>query len=410
MTDTSRTLLVAGHGMAGHRLVSELRRLDPEGRWRVLAVTEESHGGYDRVALTSHLTGNAARDLNLVEPALREDPLVELRTRVRISRVDPGRRLAHCADGTAIGYDALVLATGSRPFVPPVPGHDLPGCFVYRTLEDLDALRAAARPGEAAVVVGGGLLGLEAADGLRHLGMRPHVVELAPHLMPLQVDAAGGALLARLVRDLGVGVHCGTGLRALHAGGDGRVDRASLDDGTELAARVVVFAAGVRPRDELAAEIGAQRGDRGGILVDGLCRTGVPGVWAIGECAALEGRVHGLAAPGYRMAESVARQLAAAEAASEAGAGIATGDGSTRLKLLGVEVASFGDAHAASPGAMSYACGAPGTGPYAKLVLGDGGRVLLGGVLVGDASGFPLLSALVGRELPAEPELLLLAP
>ncbi|MEW2071245.1 FAD-dependent oxidoreductase, partial [Streptomyces sp. NPDC007346] len=226
----TRVLVVVGHGMAGHRLVKELRAGDRSGRWRIVVVAEEPRPAYDRIALSAYLDGRTAADLDLTTPELRADPFVDLRLNTRAVRLDRVARTVTCADGTVLGYDALVLATGSRPFVPPVPGRELPGCFTYRTIEDLDALRAAVRPGEPGVVVGGGLLGLEAAQALRLLGARPHVVEMAPHLMPLQVDEGGGRVLARLVGELGVGVHCGRGLASLDAGPEGRVRAVTLSD------------------------------------------------------------------------------------------------------------------------------------------------------------------------------------
>lgn len=397
-------LVVVGHGMAGHRLVEEVRAGDRSGRWRIVVAAEEPRPAYDRVAVSSYLDGKSAADLDLTTPRLRTDPLVDLRLNTRAVLLDRGARTVTCADGTVLGYDALVLATGSRPFVPPVPGRDLRGCFTYRTIEDLDALRAAVRPGEPGVVIGGGLLGLEAARALRLLGARPHVVEMAPHLMPLQVDAGGGRVLGRLVAELGVGVHCGRGVASLDAGPDGRVRAVTLSDGTELAASTVVFAAGVRPRDELAEAAGLERGGRGGFLVDERCRTADERVWAVGECAAVLGRCYGLAAPGYRMAEAVARQLLGSPSAVFPGA-----DMSAKLKLLGVDVAGFGDVHARTEGAMEFVREDRAAGTYGKLVLARDGRTLLGGVLAGDAGGYAVLRALLGRKLTAPPELLLAA-
>lgn len=252
MTRTVRTLVVAGHGMAGHRLVAELRGLDAAGAWRVVVLGEEPHPAYDRVALSSYLDGRSAADLALAGPG-SHDPLLELRLNTGVAAVDRAAHTATTTAGDVVAYDALVLATGSRPFVPPVPGHDLPGCFGYRSLGDLDAIRAAAVPGRPGVVIGGGLLGLEAANALRLLGMEPHVVELAPRLMPLQVDAAGGGVLGRRVARRGLRIHCGVATAAITAGPDGRVASVVLADGSSLAADVVVFSAGVRPRDELAA-------------------------------------------------------------------------------------------------------------------------------------------------------------
>ncbi|MFJ9791085.1 FAD-dependent oxidoreductase [Streptomyces globosus] len=404
MTGKNRTLVVAGHGMAGHRLVEELRALDTAGSWRVVVLAEEPHAAYDRVALSSYLEGRSAADLGLPSPGLASDPRVALRLATGAASIDRAARTVTTTAGDTVGYDALVLATGSKPFIPPVPGHDLPGCFAYRTLTDLDAIREAAVPGRPGVVIGGGLLGLEAANALRLLGMEPHVVELAPRLMPMQVDAAGGGVLGRRVEDRGLRVHCGVATASVEAGPDGRARAVALADGTELEAAVVVFSAGVRPRDELAGPAGLERGERGGFLVDGLCRTADERVWAVGECAAVSGRCYGLAAPGYRMAESVARQLC-----DLGGDPFGEADMSTRLKLLGVEVASFGDAHAGTDGALELSRLDETRGTYAKVVLGSDGRTLLGGILVGDAAAYGELQPFVGRALPSAGHRLLAA-
>ncbi|BAJ31666.1 MULTISPECIES: FAD-dependent oxidoreductase [Kitasatospora] len=397
----TRTLVVVGHGMTGQRLVEDLRARDRTAAWRVVVLGEERHPAYDRVALSSYLDGRSAADLSLVRPGLRHDALVEFRHSTRAVAVDRTARTVRCADGGTVRYDALVLATGSRPFVPPVPGHDLPGCFVYRTLDDLDAIRDAAAGAHSGVVIGGGLLGLEAANALRLLGLRPHVVEMAPRLMPVQVDDGGGRVLARLVSALGVRLHLAAATRAVEAGPDGRAARVRLADGTAVDTGLVVFSAGVRPQDALAADAGLPRAERGGFLVDDHCRTADERIWAIGECAAVEGRCYGLVAPGYRMAEAVVGQLLGEGPTRFPGA-----DLSTRLKLLGVDVASFGDAHAQTPGALEYTRHLGDT-RYAKLVLDEDGTVLLGGVLAGDTRAYPVLHGLLGRELPAPADELL---
>jgi nitrite reductase (NADH) large subunit len=245
------------------------------------------------------------------------------------------------------------------------------------------------------VVVGGGLLGLEAAHALRQLGLSPHVVEIAPRLMPMQVDEGGGALLRRFIENLGVRVHCGHATQAIEPDRGRLLVR--LADGTELDTDVVVFSAGVRPRDALARDAGLSVGERGGVLVDNRCRTYDEDIWAIGECAAVEGRCYGLVAPGYAMAEVVADRLLGGNATFPGA------DMSTKLKLLGVDVASFGDAHGKTEGALDVVHNDPIAGRYAKLVVSDDARTLLGGVLVGDAEAYGTLRALVGAELPADP-------
>ena len=394
------TLVVAGHGMVAHRLVEAVRAEDPSGNWHIVVLSEEPRPAYDRVALTSYVDTWDPASLALPGSDYAGDPHVDLRLGELAVSVDRDARTVTTASGAVVSYDALVLATGSRPFVPPVPGHDLAGCFVYRTIEDLDAIRAAAvdKPGRgrrSAVVIGGGLLGLEAAKALRDMGLSPHVVEMAPRLMPLQVDEGGGSLLRRLITSLDVSVHTGTSTDAIEADGSRLVAR--LGNGTELDVDLVVFSAGVRPRDDLARQSGLEVGPRGGVLTDASCRTSDPAVYAIGECAAVDGRVYGIVAPGYAMAEIVAAQLTG-------GSGeFPEPDTSTKLKLMGVDVASFGDAHAKTEGALEVAVNDAVAGTYKKLVVTDDGKTLLGGVLVGDATEYNTLRALVGRPLPAEP-------
>ncbi|QIZ38298.1 nitrite reductase large subunit NirB [Saccharopolyspora sp. ASAGF58] len=397
----TRTLVVVGHGMVGHRLVETLRERDADNTWRIVVLGEEPRAAYDRVALSSYLDGKSAEDLSLASHELLDDPMVDLRLSTAATGIDRATRTVSTSDGSELPYDALVLATGSRPFVPPVRGHDLDGCFVYRTIEDLDALRSAAIEGKPGVVIGGGLLGLEAANALRLLGMRAHVVEMAPRLMPLQVDEGGGQVLSRLVGDLGLAIHCGAATKSID--GEDRVRSVTLADGTVIDTDVVVFSAGVRPRDELAELAGLERAERGGFLVDEGCRTSDENIWAIGECAAVDGRCYGLVAPGYSMAEGVAEQLLSLGEGTFPGA-----DLSTKLKLLGVDVASFGDAHGQTEGALEVVYANNAAGTYAKLVLSDDARILLGGVLVGDASAYSVLRPLIDRELPAPPEQLLL--
>ncbi|MBP2370766.1 nitrite reductase large subunit NirB [Pseudonocardia parietis] len=398
-------LVVVGNGMVGHRLVSALRDRDTGGVWEITVLGEEARRAYDRVALSSYVDGVSEQELRLDDEDLRDDPLVTHHLGDAVARIDRDARRVTTVSGRTVDYDALVLATGSYPFVPPVEGRDLPGCFVYRTLDDLDAITEAAAaavattaPGRrSAVVVGGGLLGLEAARAMRSLGLSPQVVEIAPRLMPAQVDEGGGALLRTLVADQGIAVRTGVSLTGV-ARDRGRLV-ATLSDGVELDADVVVFSAGIRAADRLARDCGLPVADRGGVLVDDRCRTVDDAVWAIGECAALEGRTYGLVAPGYAMAEVVADRLLGGPARMTP----EELDMSTRLKLLGVDVASFGDAHASTEGALEIVVDDPVARTYSKLVVSDDASTLLGGVLVGDASRYGALRPLVGARLPDDP-------
>ncbi|MFT4125567.1 MAG: nitrite reductase large subunit NirB [Gordonia sp. (in: high G+C Gram-positive bacteria)] len=397
----TKTVVVVGHGMVGHRFVEALRNRDAEQAWQVFVLGEEADAAYDRVGLSAYIGAWDRAALALPGNDYAEHPGVVVHGGTRVTAIDRDARTVHTDDGSTLHYDALVLATGSYAFVPPVPGHDLPGCHVYRTLDDLDALRAdadaalARDPAAVGVVVGGGLLGLEAAKALQQLGLNPLVVEVNPRLMPHQVDAGGGEHLARMISELGIEIALSSGVREITAGPAGLA--VHLPDERIVDAGVLVFAAGVRPRDELARAAGLDVADRGGVLTDLTCVTSDPDVYAIGEVAAVAGRCYGLVGPGYATAEVVADRLVGGDATFPGA------DLSTKLKLLGVDVASFGDAHATTPGALSVVVSDPIGGTYAKLVLSDDASTLLGGILVGDASAYGMLRPLVGSPLPGDP-------
>ena len=314
MASTPLRLVVIGNGMVGHRLLTELAGTGALEHLQVTVLGEEPRTAYDRVALSSFLDGRSAEDLSLVEDGFFERHGIALHLGDPVTGVDLDPQVVTTASGRRFGYDRLVLATGSAPFVPPIDGHDLPGCFVYRTIEDLEAIAAAAAeaPNRRGVVIGGGLLGLEAANALRNLGLDTHVVEFAPRLMPAQLDDGAGRTLRRLIEALGVQVH--TERRTAGVEHDGTRPTALTFDGADpLATDLVVFSAGIRPRDALARQCGLAVGERGGIEVDPTMTTSDPAVLAIGECALVGGRVYGLVAPGYQMAHA-ARCVAATRA------------------------------------------------------------------------------------------------
>ncbi|GAA4746180.1 nitrite reductase large subunit NirB [Nocardioides endophyticus] len=396
-----RTIVVVGHGMVGHRFVQAAVERGLTETHDIVVIGEEPRPAYDRVALTSFFEVGAEA-LSLLPEGEYDDPRVRLVLGTSVEAFDPETRAVLLEGGEVIQYDELVLATGAAPFVPPVPGHDLPGCFVYRTIEDLEAIREAAQAAKVGAVIGGGLLGLEAANALSQLGLETHVVEMAPRLMAVQIDDAGGATLTRHIEQLGLSVH--TGATTERVLGEDRATGLALKGRDAIEAEIVVFSAGIRPRDALARAAGLDLADRGGVLVDEQCRSSDGHVWAIGECAAPAGRMYGLVAPGYAMAEVVVDALLG-------GAGSFTGaDMSTKLKLMGVDVASFGDAFATAEGALELVYSDAVAGVYKKLVVSEDGKQLLGGVLVGDASAYGVLRPMVasGIELPENPEDLIL--
>ena len=407
---SSRHLVVVGGGMVAQRLVEALRARDTAGEWRVTVFAEEPRHPYDRVALTSYFSARDPEELTLGDPALWDDPLVRLVRDCRVDSIDREARQVTDRLGWVHDYDELVLATGSDAARPPIPGNELPGVFVYRTIDDVAALRGwveAKREERAGTsydrpvrgaVIGGGLLGLEAAGALKALGAQATVIQFGTHLMDAQVDLGGGQALGRLINDMGIAVRVSTATQQMRpARATGHVGRLDFVDGGRLDVDVVVLATGVRPRDELARDAGLPVGERGGAVVDLSCRTPDPHVWAVGEVACIEGRCLGLVAPGYAMAEVVVDRLLGG-AATFPGA-----DTATRLKLRGVDVASFGDAFARTEGAMELVWADPVAGVYKKLVLSDDARTLLGGVFVGDATPYAALRPMVGRELPGDP-------
>jgi nitrite reductase (NADH) large subunit len=390
-----RTLVVVGHGMVGHHVVELAVERGLTQHWDVVVHAGEAVPAYDRVGLSSWFRGTSAEELCLVQDGFFDAPELDLRLDDPVVAMDVEARTVTSACGTVTPYDALVLATGSTAFVPPVPGATGRNRFVYRTLADLEQIRAAAADASRGAVVGGGLLGLEAADALRSLGLDTTVVEFAPRLMPVQVDEAGGQALRRLVEGLGVHVRTGASTQVVEEHGGGL--RMVFADGDPLDVDLVVFSAGIRPDDALAREAGLATAERGGVLVDDACRTSAPDVFAAGECASAAGRCWGLVAPGYDQAAVVVDRLLGGSST------FSGGDLSTKLKLLGIDVASFGDAHATTPGALELVWADPVGGVYKKLVVTDDAKTLLGGVLVGDASTYAALRPMVGGVLPADP-------
>ncbi|GAA2783637.1 hypothetical protein GCM10020219_063890 [Nonomuraea dietziae] len=353
-------LVVVGYGPTAHRLVETLLSRGFDGHVTVFG--EEPLPAYDRVALTSYLQG-----VTLEELEYPELPGVVTRLSSRVTGIDRAAKVVTTEDGHAEPYDTLVLATGSAPFVPPVPGAS--GAFVYRTIDDLERIRQAASGAARGVVVGGGLLGLEAADALRGLGLDTHIVELSPWLMPRQVDEGGGSVLKGHISNLGLSVHAGVSLASIEP------DRVVLSDGGVIDASVVVFSAGIKPRDELARDCGLEVGARGGIVVDEGMRTADPSIYAVGECALVGGMVYGLVGPCFTQAEVAVDRMLGGSAAFHGA------DMSAKLKLLGVEVAQFG----AMEGALDVTYMDPVGGVYKKLFISDDARTLLGGICVGDA-------------------------
>lgn len=396
-------LVVIGNGMVGHHFVIKAIEQGLHLTHEIHVFGEENVPAYDRVQMSSYFETPELERLNLVDLEEYRQAGVHLYLGEAITALDTERKVI-ASEKRNFHYETLVLATGSYPFVPPVPGHEHENCFVYRTVDDLDAIIAAAKGKKVGTIVGGGLLGLEAAKALVNLGLKSHVVEFAPRLMGVQLDETGSALLNKKILDMDVTTHLSKNTREIVAGEDCDL-RMNFTDDTALETDIIVFSAGIRPQDTLAKAAGLEVGARGGIKIDNQCKTSADGVYAIGECALWENRIYGLVAPGYTMASSLAKHLAGDSDASFMGA-----DMSTKLKLMGVEVGSLGDAHAAEPGALTYTYMNPRTEVYKKLVTSSDGKKLLGAILVGDTSDYNNLLQLFLNEieLPDEPESLIL--
>lgn len=396
-------IVVVGNGMVGHKFIENLLAHENSDDYDIVTFSEEPRLAYDRVQLSAYFSGSTAEDLMLTSQDyykengvnyVLNDKVVELRAEEKKVITENGRE--EC-------YDKLILATGSYPFVPPIPGNEQPHCLVYRTIEDLEEMKASAKESRVGVVVGGGLLGLEAANALTNLGLEVHVVEFAPRLMAIQLDDGGGELLRHKIESLGVNVHTEKNTKEIVAGEKCRYSM-NFADGSNLETDMILFSAGIRPQDELARQFNIEIGERGGIVINDNCQTSVEDIYAIGECALWQGRIFGLVAPGYQMAKVAVSHITG-------GNEMFTGaDMSTKLKLLGVDVASIGDAHGRTPEALSYVYQDGVNEVYKRLIVSKDGKKLLGAVLVGDAEVYGNLQQMCvhGMDLPEMPEALIL--
>ena len=400
---SSKKIVVIGNGMVGHYFIENLVASPHKNQFEIVTFCEEPRLAYDRVHLSEFFSGKTAEDLSMVEPGFYENNMIKVYLSDRAVSIDRDNKTVTSSNGVEQHYDILILATGSYPFVPPVEGHDRENCFVYRTIEDLEKMKASSAVSKIGTVVGGGLLGLEAANALKDLGLETHVVEFAPRLMAVQLDEGGGVMLRRKIEALDVTVHTSKNTTLI---GDGELARHKMHfaDGESLETDLILFSAGIRPRDELARESKLDIGQRGGIVINNACQTSDPNIYAVGECALWNQQIFGLVAPGYQMARVVIDQLTGENTE------FTSTDMSTKLKLLGVDVGSIGDAQARSQGARSYVYQNEWNEVYKRLVVSEDGTKMLGAVLVGDNDSYSdlLQYYLNGIELPENPESLIL--
>ena len=400
---SKQRIVVVGNGMVGHKFIDSIIT-DKSVDYEVITFSEESRLAYDRVQLSYFFSGKSAADLALTDEAYYQENGINFVLNDKVVDLDFANKQVITASGRIEAYDKLVLATGSFPFVPPIPGNDQAHCHVYRTIDDLEAITESGKSSKVGVVIGGGLLGLEAGNALVNLGLETHIVEFAPRLMAVQLDEGGGALLRRKIEDLGVQVHTEKATSEIIAGEYCRY-RMNFADGSFLETDTIIFSAGIRPRDELARESGLSIGERGGIVIDNHCQTSVQDVYAIGECALWKNFIFGLVAPGYQMAK-----VAAAHIKGDRGLSFTGADMSTKLKLLGIDVASIGEVHGKTPGAQSYTYNDEIEQVYKRLTVSADGKKVIGAVLVGDvdAYGSLLQLKLNDMDLPTNPSVLIL--
>ncbi|MDC6354865.1 MULTISPECIES: nitrite reductase large subunit NirB [unclassified Robiginitalea] len=398
-------IIVIGNGMVGYKFCEKFASHPNRDGFEVTVFGEEPRVAYDRVHLSEFFEDGDPERLELAPRSWYETQGIVLHTRSRIERIDLQAKQVTTDAGLEFAYDYLVLATGSAPFVPAIEGVEKQGVFVYRTIEDLEATQDFARrlgAGRAAVL-GGGLLGLEAAKAVRDMGLEPHVVEFAPRLMPRQLDEVASKALQARIGSLGIRVHLNKVTQRIL--GNGSIKGMEFDDGDSLPVDMLIVSAGIRPRDELARACGLEVGPRGGVVVDSSMRTSDPSVFAIGEVALYNQMIYGLVAPGYEMAQVAADQILGKPTRMSASV-----DLSTKLKLIGVDVASFGDAFADGDNAHTIVFENKYQGIYKRINVSRDGKRLLGGILVGDAEDYNMLLQLYlnALPLPENPEDLIL--
>ena len=396
-----QTIVVVGNGMVGHKLCEKL--ISKTSQVNIVVFAEEPRPAYDRVHLTEYFNGKSPNDLSLTNISWYSSKGIKLHLGDPVRKIDRVGKKVYSIKGVEQAYDSLVMATGSSAFVPNIPGLEKEGVFVYRTIEDVELIKAYSHKARRAAVIGGGLLGLEAAKALLDLGIKDtHIVEFASRLMPRQIDQAGSQMLQSKLQQLGVQVHLNKNTSSI--GGDNKIEHLFFADNSCLPFDMLVISAGIKPRDEIAQLAGLEIGPRGGIIVDEQCKTSDPNIFAIGECALYNGMIYGLVAPGYEMAEVVATNICGG------GKSFTGFDLSTKLKLIGVDVASFGDAFITEPDCRSIVLEDRYQGIYKRINISNDGKYLLGGILIGDAQAYNILLQTVNNKIviPPNPEDLIL--
>ena len=397
MSEKKKQVVVIGNGMTSLRFCEKLLEYDARHEFQLTILGDELLPAYDRVALSFIFSGKSDRDLIFSETRWYTYHKMDLRLGARVVSIDRAGKKVTTAGGKEIEYDHLVIATGARPHIPSIEGTSLEGVHVYRTSDDAYAIRNAGEQATRAVVIGGGLLGLEAAEACKEMGLPTTILERAPHLMACQIDAVGGQLLREKVEALGLKTR--TGEQVTKLTGDHAVRAVYLENDEVLEADLVVLATGIQPNDELGRDAGLKIGAKGGIAVNENILTSDPNIYAIGECASFNNTTFGLVAPGYAMAAAAAAQLGGINKTFE------IAEPASQLKLLDLHVASIGNPLLEPPLARHIVDQDLEKGVYKKLVTDPEGKILLGAILMGETSEFSRLLKRIEEkaELPEQP-------
>jgi len=394
-------IVVVGNGMVGYKFCERLVAKAGTDQFQITVFGEEVRPAYDRVHLSEYFSGKSAEDLTLAPAGWYSTNNITLHLGDPIQQIDRENKKVISFHGIQADYDVLIMATGSAAFVPTIPGVDKQGVFIYRTIEDLELMTSYAKKAKTGAVIGGGLLGLEAAKAMIDLGVTDtHVIEFAPRLMPRQIDDAGSGILKNKLQSLGLKIHTSKNTTAIL--GNESINGMQFADDTKIDVDMLVISAGIKPRDELAKQCGLETGNRGGIVVNDQLQTSDPSIYAIGECALHNGMIYGLVAPGYEMAQVVVNNIVQDNASSRF-----TGyDMSTKLKLIGVDVASFGDPFINGESTRTITIEDKHKGIYKRINVSEDGKQLLGGILVGDAEQYNMLLQTCKNNvvLPPNPE------
>lgn len=392
-------IVIIGNGMVGYKVCEKFIARIESRQFEIIVFGEEIRPAYDRVHLSEFFSGKSAEDLTIAPTGWYADNDITLYLGDPVQHIDRFNKKIKSFHGIETSYDVLILATGSSAFVPSIPGIEKEGVFIYRTIEDLEMMTAYAKKAKAGAVVGGGLLGLEAAKAMIDLGITDtHVIEFAPRLLPRQIDDAASNILKNKLESLGLKIHTSKITTAII--GEDCIKAMHFSDDTKIDIDMLVISAGIKPRDELAKECGLEVGARGGIVVNEKLQTSDPSIYAVGECALYNGMIYGLVAPGYEMADVVVTNL------TNGNRSFTGYDMSTRLKLIGVDVASFGDPFIVGNETRTIIIEDNNKGVYKRINISNDGKRLLGGILVGDAEQYNMLLQTCRNRvvLPPNPE------